>query len=1212
MHLKAIEMERFKNFDKRVVIPIHRGFTGITGPNGSGKSNITDAILFVLGPSSTRKLRAGKLTELIWNGGPGGKNAKECKVSLTFDNRDRQMNMDADEIKLTRRIRVTNAREGNYTSSFYINGKPCQLNDFHHLLSMARISSEGYNIVQQGDIMSILSKSKKEMRRIIDEVAGIAKYDAEIDKSKSEQQRVEVNMEQTNYKLKLLTEELQELEGDRADALKYLELEKERDETLWQFKLRTKINTSKNMEMQVKRIEEYLGDIENKKKRKGELKVKIAQKHAEIDKLEREIEEKTGGVNRELAERLKELRQEDVKVQATIESAEDRIIDLSDKRERREEYIDKAGKELEGIKARAQGLSETIDEKGGRKEEIDDRLKDIKKNLSEGDRKVKEIQAKISDMQGEMEDLIKDNHNATLEMDRLEQSLQSLDTERGKLEDAVIQCNGEMEDAKWRLEDLRKGHKEVNINIESERKRFSDLRNEELTLEKIIDGLKNKISSLNSQYQKLKAMKDVSQSYGGGRRGVDIILEARNKAELKGIIGTVAEMAQVDEEFKLALATAGGGGLDAVIVEDEHCASAAINYLKKSKGGRAMFLPLTKITPKKPRGKSLLAVRDDNSVGFAIDLIKFEGRLRPAFWYVFRDTVVVRNLEAAKRLMGGVRLVTLDGTLIEAGGAMIGGSKSQRAKKTEFGKAKEDQMREIGLELSATKEEVEERSRRLVQVRKEIHQCEDAIRELRESSSEVEVEKYNGIVKKCTRELGEHKKAIKDLEKEIRKQEEAKNEAENRVSEIQSDIKNKEEEIAREKEELNKAIPEKLSSEMQALNNELDELKEVLADLNGERAELDVRIKAVEEKIEQASGEVEEARTKIKESEAKKEKAEKSHRTMIKSINEIEKKIDKLEGSIKNLRDRKDDARDKVKDMENDIKQIDSSVNHSEEITISLRSHLSEMENKLAEIISEMDHIAMKTNLAEETKERLSKNLKGESDLQLRLTQLKGAIDALGAINQKAIEKYDVLLEKKGGLQEEVEKLEKEREAWLKIENDLMVKKHDMFTFVYDQINQNFMEIYKEITGGGKAELVLENPENPFEGGMDIKARPPGKKFVRLDALSGGEKSLTAMTLIFSIQRYEPSPFYLLDEIDQNLDAINAEKVAMMIKNNSDLAQFVVVSLHKVLLKEAEILYGITSQKGGKADIFSIDIGQLGEEGDFTMDQEVEGVMTDG
>src|SRR2546426_1171739 len=672
-------MENFKSFGRKITVPFLQGFTAITGPNGSGKSNIADAILFVLGPKSSKAIRAGKLTDLLWNGGKDKKGADSCQVSLLFDNSDRQIPVEADEVKLTRYVGLSPSVEGGYNSYFYINDRKSSLSEFDSLLAHARISAEGYNLVQQGDVQKIVSMSSIERRRILDNIAGITKFDDDIAQAEGKRRETEENLE----RIRIILDEIDKQIKQKLDGLR-IERARATDG----------IETSKEVLKQLR-----------------------------VD---------AGEANREQAKIQKE--------------------------------TDALAREREKVDARVAELDEQI-------KAADKDLHEVDELASKSDAKVLGIQKQIIALNNEIDQVEERVKGIVLEGDRTKEAMSRLESEITQIEESRKAYQVEYDDADWQLKELRTSTKESGKSLQKLQQEFLEKRAEEAKLAKEQAELQTAILSLTRQYAQLKAEADVAENMKRGyTSAVSSILECRETGSIKGIHGTVAQLAHVETQYETAIVTAAGARMQGTIVDDDSGAAQGIDYLKKRRIGRATFLPLTKMLVGKPRGKAILVAKE--CLGFAIDLCHFDEKYRDAFFYVFGDTLVVQTLDEARKWMGGVRLVTIEGELIEASGAMIGGDMERSTVK--FGPSSASEMEKIAEKLREAQAHGETVANRLDELRKEILGLEETIKdtggrtgavEVKTSTLEAKRKEFAAKVASADKDLAERKAGFEDARK---------------------------------------------------------------------------------------------------------------------------------------------------------------------------------------------------------------------------------------------------------------------------------------------------------------------------------------------------------------------------------------------------------------------------------------------------------------
>jgi len=1186
-------MENFKSFGGKLVVPLLPGFTAITGPNGSGKSNIADAILFVLGPKSSKEIRAGKLTDLIFNGGKKRKNpAKYCKVSLIFDNSDRKMPIDADEVKLTRLVKRApiKGNKDNYYSYFYINGRPASFNDFTNLLTYARISGEKYNLVKQGDITSIIETGSIERRKIIDDIAGISNFDADIEKAEKEKEQVEDNIKRINIILGEIEKQINSLKKDRDEAFRYKELQNEL------YSLKSKIAIKKKIDVEAQ-LTEILRQIETYEKEKKELekrKEEIAKKYKDIQNELSKIEEKVAtageGESSKIKKDIEFLRTEVIKIEEKINYSKTEITELSEEKNELEKTLQELLTNISKIEKNRLNISKNIESIEDELKKKEKELSEIKETISNSDKNTLEISRELATLRDRYNEVQNRLHSLNLEKDRIEKKIESIDIQIAEIEESKRTYEFELKDIEWQISEIKKEKKDLKSRREKLEKELFDKRKRESELAEQIRDLENILRSLQREYSQLKAEMDAIESVEKGyNAAVRDILDARDSGELKGIHGTVAELTKVDKKYEMAIQVAGGQRLQAIIVDDDDVAAQAIAYLKRKKSGRATFLPLNKMISGKPRGKALLAVRDEKAHGFAIDLIDFKKEYYNAFWYVFGDTVVVEDLDTARRLMGGVRLVDLDGDLIESTGAMTGGrfakenispvfSNFDRSKLEEIS----NKIREATNSLDSANEELTRIKKEIEEIEKDLKQCNSILEETDKSEDlEIRRREFKGKLKVIDEKLED---AVKEKEEEDQKLIQIEREIANCIEEISELNKLKEEKAKL----LLKWTEKELAEKAKKLENEVLTSKEELMKLSSERDTiakqvemLNERKKELQSRIKKIIDSIEEHKKNIKNLKEEYEKNKEKLETLIKAESQISSKIEEYSK-------KRDELYKKSVSYENELDKIATRIESYVDLISRANYRIPTLEAALKELEEEIKRYGYELDD--------DRDLPDIDVLNEKIKAIEENMRELEPVNMRALEEYDHQLQRKEKLEEDIKHLKEQKRRLINLVREITKKKKDRFYEVFEEINENFKKIYSRLSEGGEAELVLENPEDPFSGGLTIKARPRGKKVLNLNSLSGGEKTIASLSLIFALQNYDPSPFYVLDEVDMYLDSINAEAVSHMIRENANHAQFIVVTLRRPTLKEADHIYGVTMREDGISQMIgNVDIDSIKE-----------------
>ena len=763
-------------------------------------------------------------------------------------------------------------------------------------------------------------------------------------------------------------------------------------------------------------------------------------------------------------------------------------------------------------------------------------------------------------------DQLKVEYNKKLiEYNKAKERWNLLAREIARKEEEKKEIDEGIRDAEWRIEEAKKKGKSAESARKNLNANYMEFKNRQTSLRKEIAEKQKQLEKLNAEYQRLKGKTESSNSRSAA---VTAILRARDQGILNGIYGTIAELGRVDEKYELAIQIAAGGRLMSIVCERDDDAAKAIEYLKKNRLGRAIFLPLNKMRPHRPGGRAVLAARDQKSYGYAIELIKFDKKYEAAFWYVFGDTVVVDNLENARRLMGGVRLVTLDGQLIEASGAMVGGSISKR-KNIAIGN-----MSEISNKLRTLRMEKES-------LEDELHHIESKIDEILKKISEIGQTSPEDIViwnNEKNRLEGKLAKILMDIEKS----ENEKKGMEKIILELDSEIKNKSAEIDKLENQrdilrtkLDNMVSDEDTREIAKLRETLDTLRKRVESMDADVNSLDKKIGTLENELRSYNSRVHEINGEINEMEElnNKESTEMEEKNIEKrKYLEI---VKHEESKIKDLIAESDTLLGKINEINNHIISLKGEIKVNEDLRISALTKQKESAEQYEEARKEYESCGI-----------VLKRVESIKILKRHKSDLENRLQALGSVNMKSIEEYDEVVKRHGNLQKDYDSLIKEKHEIENLVKELGLKKKDGLMKVFDAINENMHSIYRELSNGGDAYLSLENNDDPFKGGLIIKVKPPGKGIKRLNSLSGGEKSLTALALIFAIQQYDPSPIYLLDEVDMFLDGVNAEMVGRIIKRNSTSAQFIVVSLRKTTIKFADYLIGVTHRKDGISRIY--------------------------
>lgn len=1157
MHVKKIKIKNFKSFGKKVEIPLEKGFTVISGPNGSGKSNIIDSILFCLGlHSSSKILRAEKLTDLVYSG--NGKRSDSAEVEIVFD-------VDGEELSISRKIKVT---DRNYYSYYYINGKSATHSDVVRVLEKHGIYSDAYNVVMQGDVTRIVEMTPLQRRKIIDDIAGISEFEEKKAKAIEELEAVRQNIETISAVLHEVEARLKELEKDRETALRYKSLVSRKED------LETELKAIRRKEL-VEKLRRLEIEVERLEQAKDSAIKKLSELMKEKDELKEQLEEVTRAINEEADEEYRSIQERITDCQAEIESMrkeeeflKSEIEKLNQERVRELLEISKLNDRLKELKADFENL---LSQKSGAEENlkaIEFQIESVKARIEKIGKEEKEYRDKLVELTSKIEEKRNEKSELLRERDRIYEGVRRITIEIEEIDGEIARIRNE-----YRI--LKEKISEKEREVELLKKELSRRMNERKEIDNKLFKLRNSVSQLDENIKQMelelaKVKAELSAYEATFGRAVELILEAKEKKALPGIYGVVAQLAEVEERYALALEIAAGNGLNFIVVETEDDAIRAIKYLKQVKGGRATFLPLNKLKKnfeKIPLDNEIL--KADGVIDYAVNLVKCEPKFRPVFNFIFRDTIVVDTVDNAKKIMDGRRIVTLDGELIEKSGAITGGS-VDRKKGLLISKELLEREKRISEEITILN------SKKAILIG-ELRKLEESWREKDAEIKEIEerIRNEEGEIKVLKNNFDGLSVRESELIDKIGLKEQERKELSRRINEIESGIKKVDAEInelEKEKEELNRKLKgselPKLAEEYERLKESLSIAREALIKVEGEIEKKQLEINQVEKEIERRNARVDEIEGEVNSIRAKIESNREREVELKRELENLIEREKELGIRVKELRDRRDRIFGRIKEIENEESRLEYELTGIEE-------KLKAREEVMVEIQAEI------ANLPE-----LEPSMSRDEAVK-ELERIEKDLSEFGDVNLKAIKEYEEVKARWEEIYSRKLELEKEREEILeRIERYDRMKKEKFFE-VFNAVSENFSHIIAQLTNG-EGELYLDNPSDPFNSGLHMKVRPYGKQVQRLEQMSGGEKSLVALALIFAIQRYKPAPFYAFDEVDMFLDGVNVARLARMIKEMSERAQFIVVSLRKPMLEQADAIVGVTMGRDNISQVTGI------------------------
>jgi len=1184
MHLVRLKLRNFKSFSGVTEIAFQPGFTGVAGPNGMGKSNISDGILFVLGPTSSKALRAERLTHLFFNGGASKKPASECEVSLVFDNRDHLLPLESNEVEITRYVKLAPGDPNGYYSYFYVNGKRTTQGEIDAILSHARLSGDGYNLVQQGDVNKIVTMGPIPRRGLVERLAGISQYDEELQRADSKRADLETNLDRINTLLGEIRTRLTSLESQRLQAIQYKQTQDEKRRAEARLARAGHLLVQQEAETckrQVQKLEDEIADLQ---KEAAALAQQRSEAEQAIGKVEQEIAERGGTEAAKFKEDLDARRMAFARLEENLRNLDEVSHELGAKCDALAAQIHhdeiefkngqgqekKLAQQLDAIETQIDQLSKELQSTSGNAEQAHGKLVGTRRQLLELERQ-KDEQQKTWQL------LVQRRESAKAAVDAAERDL-------AQAEDDEQQFEIELKDVELRAKKSERGE---GLSGPDLKKRLNQLKQREKDLASEADRLGQEVIETNRRFLALDARlkaRTESGSRATPMAAVEFLLSQRNLGKIPGIRGTVEELAEFEPVHLAALQVAGGGRLQALVVESDGVAEECIQLLRSEKRGRATFLPLNKMLPGRPKGKSLVAAQSNGAVGFAIDLVHFEESLRPAFWYVFGETVVMKDLASARSQMGGVRLVTLAGDLIEATGAISGGYLELRERGRGTDSATE--LKRLADDLRAKSAEENRLRTELADIRSKIQASSDELTKL-----SVQDQADAATQKLLDADRNQIRSRLKDSKGRIERATQAREKAADELAESEKGSTQLAQEVESLKTRIHELqetylgnLPGAVSERLRKLQAEIQRNTEERVRLNGELESCRASLHGLEANLTERRTELAKIQQQIHEKKTETTSVRKSReeaRAALEALRLLEaKQSEASKGQVERKR-RLEEGRLKIVDRAGRV----------EEATRSRSTMLSQEETRLR--LVEQKALEVETALRQFPEAEPDEIPQSVEEIQRSIKDLNAQLESMGSVNLRALEEYDQEKERLEEFQGENQRLTNEKKELLGLVAAIETKKREKISEVVIQVNTHFQTIYADLSGGGDGEIVLENPKDPLAGGLLIRARPVGKNVQRLEQLSGGEKSLASLAFIFSLQRYDPSPLYVFDEVDMSLDGLNAENVGRMLRRNAERAQFIVISLRKVTLKSARQLLGVTMKGDGCSRVVSLKLDEI-------------------
>ena len=1160
MYIKQLEIDNFKSFANKSEIPLLKGFTTVSGPNGSGKSNIIDSVLFALGLANASELRAENLSHFIST----YTKRNDAFVKVTFGDTE-----NGEDLTIGRKIRKTSQ---GYASTYYINDSVTTLTNVHAVLEKYNVTPNSYNVMMQGDVMGITNCTPKNRRKIIDEIAGIADFDRRIDQATNELETVEQRVERSTVILNEVDNRLEQLKEEREVALKYQKLREEKQ----------------GLESQVSKVKFF--DIKRSLEKAHENILEFTKKKKEEEVKNKDLDERLNLIKQKYQEISNLVKEKGEAQQIELKKQEEALKGEIDRKNNATNYADKqihdGLRSIENAKNGIENFKKKIEDFKLKIKLKDDEIAVIKENTKTREAELKKILEDMTGLNATADQHIEKRNNLRKQLEDLKDEETKLIQSKLPLESELKTLQRDLEDAKTRLAELTEMKENFAANqdlkktlVEQLQKEMADFKIIQQNAMHDLDTTKNEINDLNYNIQMasrkiaiMETKKQMAEESNFGR-AVDTIMNAK----LRGVHAPLVKLGTVDKEYSVAMEVAFGGRMAHIVVDDEHVAGVAIELLKSSNAGRATFIPLNKIKKAPTR---LQLPRDKGVIDFAINLVDFDDEYIDAFYYAVGDTIVVEDLESAKKLIGKYRMVTLQGELLEKSGSMTGGTRLRTGLSfsqnddDELNKFK-DRLKEMEQKLASLENKKTSLEAKLEDVRGKYS---DSMSEF--SKSKVELDNMNQNYANSENILKEKADFIASAEPKIVELNNKLDKLEEKNVKIYDDMATCQEAI----DEVEKLINDKdlkdLKEKTEGVENEIKRLQTKLMTAENDKNELNRQISFHENLIETKTEEI----TNIEHNNVKLEEDKKRYQNDIVELNkkmeELHEQIVQIEEKLGKLLKERDEINAelielekqkhiKAADIERIAEQIESFKARRRELEPQLDSAKKDLEDA-GEDVSKLEPIEISIE-----------------EITSKIQRLEKRMAELGDVNMRALAAYDEVLARQSELKEQIETLSKERKEILERMQGYEQLKKETFMKTYNHINENFKEVFHQLSEG-EGELKLECPDDPLAGGMTIEAQPRDKKLQRLESMSGGEKSLTALAFVFAIQRYMPSPFYAFDEVDASLDTMNVERIAQMVQNQSKDTQFIVVSHRRPMIESANRTLGVTQKEKGITKVTGI------------------------
>ena len=1184
MYLKSLEVQGFKSFPDKTLIRFGDDITAIVGPNGSGKSNISDAILWVMGEQSYKTLRGAKMEDVIFGGTQKRQAVGFAEATLTLDNTDRALPYEADEVMVTRRY----YRSGD--SEFYINRQSARLRDIHELFMDTGLGREGYSNIGQGRIDEILSLKSADRREIFEEAAGISKYRHRKEETERKLAHTEDNLMRIGDKVSELELQLEPLRVQSEKAKKYLTLKDE----LQGVEVAVWLDTLDKLSANARKAEEDYASAS----------FVLQQAKDDLDRLYKQSEELSEILRRRDTE-LENVRVKVNMLESTHQQLDGQMAVLRGNIRNNRDNMDRIDQELKGDEDRSGGIVLQIDQAKQRIAQIDADLLEKQKLLADLERKLTAMTANAQGMtrqflelRGQETDLSADIAGREADIRGLEESLTLSEQRLSQLNEDLSAGTERLTQARKELEECRSELRRANEDVTAAQNTISGYTLRQTTRAKRRDELAETLRELNKELDsvtaKARVFRAMERDFESYQKSVRLVMQEAQRGKLPNIHGPVSKLIRTEDSYTLAIEIALGGAMQQIVVDSEQDGKAAISFLKRTGGGRATFLPLSNIQGRSLQENGLQSCR--GFVGIASELVSSEQRYRNIVENLLGRIVIVTDIDAAIAMANKYRsrfkIVTLDGQVMNPGGSMTGGSVNKeagilsRANELEKLTAREKELQEKKLvteaELTEAQRSVDQVQFQLDTARDQLRTAQDRVLKLQGTEKQYEI--LRQAIADAVSSATQEKESLESRSRSDRERcasQKAKVQVytaqlEQTKSKLallegsQTEATNATAEITRQQTEL-KTEEAALTAERQTATVHIQDLQSLRSAMEGDRS----KKLALKDNFDQENHRLEQqVKTLLEQQQANDRQTQQMKKTLEKVMSE------RASAEASKTRTERE-----TQEKNKDILNMERACSLLEQKKLA-----TEMEER--QIVDKLwDSYGLTPGTAPEHRGEIESITAGNR----RISELKRKISALGTPNLGAIEEYARVNERYTYLATQRDDVLNSKRELESIIRDITKEMTTIFVTEFEKIDHYFGQVFEEMFGGGKGQLILEDKENPLTCGIEIRVQPPGKQVKTITLLSGGEKAFVATALYFAILKVRPTPFCLLDEIDAALDDRNVERFASYLHNLSKKTQFIVITHRRGTMEASDVLYGVTMQEQGVSKLLRLDLNQMEE-----------------